>query len=446
MIYKQRAWAYLAMATASELCFPGTVSAVMPDISELRQELLSIERLIEDAFKRHSILSDQLNFLQGPSTSLDASTPKPARELASTWATVAPGKGKCASRNVSVLQSIPLSNSFAPLENLVDSTGPFGSLSQPERPTPSIGKAKKPRTSPSTPVSRGKRRRRTAPTGSTSGSDSVFASPVSRTGPSQPASRLSHSHASVNSGDVTGNRNTSNLSPQRATQSGSSSPPGDKGPLSQSAESSGDDVATSVSASNSSLLQACEMPTLSDCETPSLPLNLILCANGDLLAPEILILGDFTIRNVELPTAVTYCINGGKVEVFSGIVPLLLNQHPSVKFVIIHAGANDVMDRQSEKLHEDFENLCISILDLGKCCILSGPIPSLHTNNERFSRLFSLHQWLKNFCLAAGFNFISNFDYFWSRPALFEQDGYSPSRKGVQQLLSNMLQFIAFAL
>lgn len=435
------------MAASSELCFPGTVSPVAPDISELRQELLSIERLIEDALTRHSILSDQLNILQGSSTSLVASAPKLAKELGSTWVTAAPGKSKCVSRNASVLQSIPLSNFFAPLEKLVGSTGLVRSLSQPEHSASSIGKAKKPRTSPSTPISRGKRRRRISPTRRASGSDSVFGSPVSRTEPWQPATRPGRSHASVNSDDVIGNGNISDLpSPQRTTQSGSSSPSGDKDSLSQLAEFSGNDVDKSVSESVSSPLQAYEMPTLSDCETPSLPLNLILCANGDLLAPEILVLGDFTVRNIELPAAVSYCINGGKVEVFSDIVPLLLKQHPSVKFVIIHAGANDVMDRQSEKLHQDFENLCMLIQELGKCCILSGPIPFLSTNSERFSRLFSLHQWLKNFCLAAGFNYIPNFDCFWSRPALFERDGYSPSSKGVLQLLTNLMQFIAFAL
>ncbi|KAK0137933.1 RNA-directed DNA polymerase from mobile element jockey [Merluccius polli] len=60
------------------------------------------------------------------------------------------------------------------------------------------------------------------------------------------------------------------------------------------------------------------------------------------------------------------------------------------------------MDRQSEKLHQDFEMLCCTIQNLGKSCIISGPIPSLSKGSECFSRLFSLHQWLRTFCLAVG--------------------------------------------
>lgn len=75
---------------------------------------------------------------------------------------------------------------------------------------------------------------------------------------------------------------------------------------------------------------------------------------------------------------------------------------------------------------------------------MSGPIPNLSKNSERFSRLFSLHHWLKNFCSAAGYDFISNFDYFWTNSRLYRADDVHPNRKGTKQLTTNSIQFIAF--
>ena len=104
------------------------------------------------------------------------------------------------------------------------------------------------------------------------------------------------------------------------------------------------------------------------------------------------------------------------------------------------------MARQSEKLHQDFENICNVIENLGKQCIISGPIPSPSKGSECFSRLFSLHAWLKNFCLAAGYNYIGNFDYFWTRHDLYKSDGLHLNMEGVVQLISNLIHFIAFGL
>ena len=103
------------------------------------------------------------------------------------------------------------------------------------------------------------------------------------------------------------------------------------------------------------------------------------------------------------------------------------------------------MDRKSAQLHSEIEELCVKLESLGKSCILSGPIPSPARGSECFSRLYSLHQWLKNFSIAAGYNFIGNYDLFWTRYDFYDKDQFHPNKEGVKQLTFNFLNFIAFA-
>ena len=125
--------------------------------------------------------------------------------------------------------------------------------------------------------------------------------------------------------------------------------------------------------------------------------------------PEILVIGDSIIRNVHLPGSVTYCLSGGKTTDFIEIIPIIIDLHPSVHHILLHMGTNDVMSRQSVKLHHDLESLVITIESLGKICVLSGPIPTLSKSSERFSRHYSLHHWMRNFTTATGLDVISNF-------------------------------------
>ena len=127
------------------------------------------------------------------------------------------------------------------------------------------------------------------------------------------------------------------------------------------------------------------------------------------------------------------------------LIPTLIDLHPSVKFVLAHVGTNDVMARNSSKLQSDLESLCSTVESLGRHCLMSGPIPTLSKHSERFSRLYSLHIWLKNFCSATGYDFISNFDYFWTNSGLYRKDGLHPNRKGTKQLTDNFIQCIAFS-
>ena len=175
-----------------------------------------------------------------------------------------------------------------------------------------------------------------------------------------------------------------------------------------------------------------------------LPKNLSVYSHNDISAPQILLLGDSIIRGVKLPAGVTYCLNDGKAADFISLLPKLIGLHPTVTIVILHFGTNYVMDRSSAKLHQETEELCLKVESLGKRCLLSGPIPSLLRGSEYFSRLYGFHQWLRNFCIAAGFNFISHFDSFWSRKDLFDNDLFHPNRNGVRKLTFNFLNCIAF--
>ena len=102
------------------------------------------------------------------------------------------------------------------------------------------------------------------------------------------------------------------------------------------------------------------------------------------------------------------------------------------------------MARQSEKLHPDFENLCYVISEFGKTMLSLGPFPPLL--RERFSCLLILNSWLRHFCLAAGYNYIGNFDYFVTKHDLYKRDGLHLNMERVVELISNLINFIACGL
>ena len=136
--------------------------------------------------------------------------------------------------------------------------------------------------------------------------------------------------------------------------------------------------------------------------------------------------------SVVFPGAITYSISGGKVQDCIKQIALLLECHPSVHTVIVHTGMCDVMSRQSTKLQLEFECLTSTVENLGRTCVLSGPIPTLRHGSERFSKLFSLHHWLQNFCTAIGQGYVNHFDTFWGNPHLLRSDGLHPNRAGTK--------------
>ena len=51
-----------------------------------------------------------------------------------------------------------------------------------------------------------------------------------------------------------------------------------------------------------------------------------------------------------------HLLSNGRIGDFIQLLPKLLHSHTSVKIVIIHTGTNEIMDRESAKLHLDLEN------------------------------------------------------------------------------------------
>eukprot|EP00064_Thunnus_orientalis_P012271 superscaffoldBa00001864_g12305 len=69
-----------------------------------------------------------------------------------------------------------------------------------------------------------------------------------------------------------------------------------------------------------------------------LPPKLSVCsATGNYDNPEVLVLGDSIIRSLDLLGATTYCLSGGQVADFIELTPTLIDLHPLVHTVIVHA-------------------------------------------------------------------------------------------------------------
>lgn len=369
---------------------------------ELKSELRSIERLIEELLQRQSDLCSRLARLeplvdQTPWTAAPSAVPPdvpgPSSPLPPTWTSIVQGTNRLSFPLYDPPDvDIPLSNFFSPLAELPDHSPP-----QPaDRLT----------------VSQSAARKRRAPVPSTSPSGSP--SPTAPDG-KRPRRSLADSEPSASAPRV--------------------SAPSQKSPV-------------VVQASDQVRNHAAPPTVIS-----SLPighhLRSKLAVYTDTLCtarPEILILGDSIVRFANLPGAVTYCLSGGKTADFIELIPVLLDFHPSIHTVISHSGTNDVMSRHSIKLHHDLESLATTVECLGRRFILSGPIPSLSKSSERFSRLFSLHQWMENFSTATGLAFISHFDSFWTRQDLFKHDGLHLNKRGTGVLIQNFINFIAFNL
>ncbi|KAK0143490.1 hypothetical protein N1851_018402 [Merluccius polli] len=99
-------------------------------------------------------------------------------------------------------------------------------------------------------------------------------------------------------------------------------------------------------------------------------------------------------------------------------------EHPTMKSLVIHTGALDVVKQQSEVLKQDFNDLLNKVRCLNTEVFISGPLPTVRRGDERFSRLLMLNRWLKETCAAQSVNFIDNFNIVWERRHLFEADGF----------------------
>jgi hypothetical protein len=129
------------------------------------------------------------------------------------------------------------------------------------------------------------------------------------------------------------------------------------------------------------------------------------------------------VRNVSVPGAKT-------LHDINKLLPNILNRHHEIESFTVQVGFNDIMKGSSEQLKIDFKEQIGSLLDTNKHPIICGPLPSLNRGIERFSRLFTLHNWLRDYCSFVGVTFIDNFDSFWKQSSYFELDRIQPNHLG----------------
>lgn len=165
-------------------------------------------------------------------------------------------------------------------------------------------------------------------------------------------------------------------------------------------------VQVSLNSSSTSL----DFPVITDVSlSPRLSVYAKGCKNQP---PEILVIGDSIIRNVHLLGSIS-----GKTTDFIELIPNIINFYPSVHLVLL--GTNDVMSRQSVKLHHDLESLVNTVESLGRFLFYLAQYPHCQ-KAQCFSYLYSPHHWMCNFATATGLGFISNFDYFWTERDLLK--------------------------
>uniref|UniRef100_A0A8C6V045 OSK domain-containing protein n=9 Tax=Neogobius melanostomus TaxID=47308 RepID=A0A8C6V045_9GOBI len=159
-------------------------------------------------------------------------------------------------------------------------------------------------------------------------------------------------------------------------------------------------------------------------------------------ARDTLLLGDGAISNInnEIMTTVTY-----PSATVSDIIDVLnkeITNNPGINKLVLHVGAVDTRNGESEVLKEKFNKLFERLDCLDKDAIqifISGPIPNIDGRINKFSRLFQLNTWLSKVCKSRGLTFIENFNLFWKRDDLFKGNGPHLSRGGVRRLTENLL-------
>uniref|UniRef100_A0A8C6S9W4 SGNH hydrolase-type esterase domain-containing protein n=1 Tax=Neogobius melanostomus TaxID=47308 RepID=A0A8C6S9W4_9GOBI len=119
-----------------------------------------------------------------------------------------------------------------------------------------------------------------------------------------------------------------------------------------------------------------------------------------------------------------------------------ITNNPGINKLVLHVGAVDTRNGESEVLKEKFNKLFDRLDCLDKDAIqifISGPIPNIDGRINKFSRLFQLNTWLSKVCESRGLYFIENFYLFWKRDDLFKGNGPHLSRGGVRRLTENLL-------
>lgn len=162
--------------------------------------------------------------------------------------------------------------------------------------------------------------------------------------------------------------------------------------------------------------------------------------------PQTLIVGDGAVDKIKYycskKNTVVLCFTNTMVSDISKKILKIADEHPTVKYLIIHTGALDVVKQQSEVLKQEFIDLLNKVQCLNTKVFFSSPLPTVRRGDERFSRLMMLNRWLQDICAAQSVNFIDNFTIFWERRHLFKADGLCLIKAGVQLLSSNIFYFV----
>ena len=161
--------------------------------------------------------------------------------------------------------------------------------------------------------------------------------------------------------------------------------------------------------------------------------------------PQTLIVGDFAVKdakNMCSKNTKVLCFPKDMVSDLAERIIDIVAAHPTVKSVILHIGANDVVKQESEVLKRDFTELFKTVKSLNVEVFISGPLPPIRRGAERFSRLLALNTWLSTVCATHSVHFINNFYLFWERRHLFKADGLCLNKSGVKLLLSNVFYFL----
>ncbi|KAK0136994.1 hypothetical protein N1851_026861 [Merluccius polli] len=129
--------------------------------------------------------------------------------------------------------------------------------------------------------------------------------------------------------------------------------------------------------------------------------------------PQTLIVGDGAVNKTKhffSENTKVLCFTNDMVSDISEKILEITAEHPTVKSLVIHTGALDVVKQQSEVLKRDFNDLLNKVRCLNTEVFISGPLPTVRRGDERFSRLLMLNRWLKDTCAAQSVNFIDNFN------------------------------------
>ena len=148
-----------------------------------------------------------------------------------------------------------------------------------------------------------------------------------------------------------------------------------------------------------------------------------------------LVVGSSMVRDVSLPgKAKVLSFPGAMLMDLDRMFPTILEKHPNLLNLVLHIGTNDIMVRKSELFKSNFTTLLNSLLSAGLRVIVSGPLPTHWKSEERWSRLFALHQWMRTLCTAKNTTYSNNFDLFDQRPDVYWVDGLHLVDSGAELL------------